>query len=161
MSLPMSPHDLNLRLSRNFTLREAVKSQTASRLGIDNTPPLEVIPKLVRVAEHILEPARAHYGVKYSPNSFFRCPELNRAIGSQDTSQHIKGEAVDIEIPGQTNFDVAQWISQNLDFDQLILECYQPGDPHSGWVHASYVSAAENRREILHYNGKFYAWGLP
>jgi len=156
----MSPHDLNLRLSRHFTLREAVKSQTAARKGIDNTPSVERIAPMVRVAEHILEPVRANYGVKFSPNSFFRCLELNRAIGSKDTSQHIKGEAVDIEIPGQTNFDVAQWISQNLDFDQLILECYQPGDPHSGWVHVSYVSAAENRRETLHFNGKFYARGL-
>ncbi|WP_085593479.1 D-Ala-D-Ala carboxypeptidase family metallohydrolase [Thalassospira sp. MCCC 1A01428] len=157
----MSPHDLNLRLSRNFTLREAVRSQTAARKGIDNTPSVELIAPMVRVAEHILEPIRAHAGIGYSPNSFFRCLELNRAIGSKDTSQHIKGEAVDVEVPGISNFDLAQWISQNLDFDQLILECYQPGDLHSGWVHISYVSVAENRREILHYNGKFYARGLP
>ena len=157
----MSPHDLNLRLSRHFTLREAVKSQTASRRGIDNTPPLELIPAMVRVAEHILEPVRARFRTPIVPSSFYLCPKLNAAVGSTNPdSQHTKGEAVDFEIAGFTNYEIAKWVSENLDFDQLILECYVPGDPSSGWVHVSYVSATENRREILHYNGNNYMPGL-
>lgn len=156
----LSPQELDQRLSKHFTLREAVKSSVAMRHGIDNTPPVELIPAMVRVAEHILEPARTHFNTPIVPNSFYRCPDLNQAIGSKPTSQHIKGEAVDFEIAGFTNYEVAKWISENLDFDQLILECYTPGDPSSGWVHCSYNCVPYNRREILHYNGKFYAPGL-
>lgn len=156
----MSPNDLNKKLSAHFTLREAVRSQTAARRGIDNTPPLETIPALVRVAEHILEPVRAQFGVPFSPNSFYRSPALNAAIGGASHSQHTKGCAVDIEIPGHSNYEVAKWISENLDFDQLILECWKPDDPHAGWVHCSYVSVSENRREILRWDGKIYRKGL-
>lgn len=157
---PLSPDDLNQRLSAHFTLREALKSNVAMRHGIDNTPPLDLIPAMVRVAEHILEPARANFKTPIVPNSFYRCPALNDAVGSKPTSQHTKGEAVDFEIAGFTNYEIAKWISETLDFDQLILECYTPGDPSSGWVHCSYVSVSENRREILHYNGKHYMPGL-
>lgn len=158
---PISPDDLNQRLSAHFTLREALKSNVAMRHGIDNTPPLELIPAMVRVAEHILEPTRAQFKTPIVPNSFYRCRALNTAVRSTNPdSQHIKGEAVDFEIAGFTNYEIAKWISENLDFDQLILECYTPGDPSSGWVHCSYFSVSENRREILHYNGKYYARGL-
>ncbi|KZB51110.1 D-Ala-D-Ala carboxypeptidase family metallohydrolase [Thalassospira xiamenensis] len=157
----MSPHDLNQRLSRHFTLREAVKSNVAMRNGIDNTPSLELIPAMVRVAEHILEPVRAHFRTPIVPSSFYRCPALNTAVGSTNpNSQHTKGQAVDFEIAGFTNYEIAKWISENIDFDQLILECYVPGDPSSGWVHVSYASVSENRREILHYNGRHYIPGL-
>ncbi len=158
---PLSPDDLNQRLSTHFTLREALKSNVAMRHGIDNTPPRELIPAMVRVAEHILEPVRVQFRTPIVPESFYRCPALNTAVKSKNpNSQHTKGEAVDFEIAGFTNYEIAKWISENLDFDQLILECYVPGDPSSGWVHVSYASISENRREILHYNGKFYAPGL-
>ncbi|WP_417825173.1 D-Ala-D-Ala carboxypeptidase family metallohydrolase [Thalassospira lucentensis] len=158
---PLSPDDLNQRLSTHFTLREALKSNVAMRHGIDNTPPRELIPAMVRVAEHILEPVRVQFRTPIVPSSFYRCPALNTAVGSANpNSQHTKGEAVDFEIAGFTNYEIAKWISENLDFDQLILECYVPGDPSSGWVHVSCASISENRREILHYNGKFYAPGL-
>lgn len=156
----MSPHDLNQRLSRHFTLREAVKSNVAMRHGIDNTPSLELIPAMVRVAEHILEPVRAQFRTPIVPSSFYRCPALNTAVGSTKNSQHTKGQAVDFEIAGFTNYEIVKWISENIDFDQLILECYVPGDPSSGWVHVSYASVSENRREILHYNGRHYIPGL-
>lgn len=157
----MSPHDLNQRLSRHFTLREAVKSNVAMRQGIDNTPSLELIPAMVRVAEHILEPVRAQFRTPIVPSSFYRSPALNTAVGSTNpNSQHTKGQAVDFEIAGFTNYEIAKWISENIDFDQLILECYEPGDPSSGWVHVSYASVSENRREILHYNGRHYIPGL-
>jgi len=150
---------MSLKLSRNFYLHELVKSQTALRHGIDNTPPDEVIEKLRDVATHILQPARDHFNVAIVPNSGYRCLELNRALGSKDTSQHIKGEAVDFEVPGVTNYDLARWIRDTLEFDQCILECYTPGQPHSGWVHCSYVKG-ENRGNLLTYDGHSYREGL-
>lgn len=140
------------RLSDHFTLEELCKSQTAERKGIDNMPKEPegalIIENLTRVCERILEPVRAHYGFPLSPSSGYRCLALNRAIGSRDTSQHVKGEAVDFEVPGVANPDLAQWIEANLDFDQVILEFYTPGDPHSGWVHCS-VAADANRHVAL------------
>ena len=152
--------DRNVRLSPHFTLGEACRSQTAVRLGIANEPPTDVAAALVRTAEIILEPCRAHFGVPFSPSSWFRCLELNRAIGSRDTSQHVKGQAVDIEIPGVANLDLARFVMAEMDYDQLILEFWDGQDPHAGWVHVSYVSAAENRRQALRFDGRSYRPGL-
>jgi zinc D-Ala-D-Ala carboxypeptidase len=74
---------------------------------------------------------------------------LNEAVGGSTRSQHCKGQAADIEVPGVANGDVAEWIVENCDFDQLILEFYTPGIPDSGWVHVSYVSEEDNRKSIL------------
>lgn len=125
-------------LSEHFSYEEAIKSQTALRHGIANHPPDELIPNGIAVCEHILEPVRAHYGVPFSPNSFYRCLQLNRLIGSKDTSQHVTFQAVDFEVPGHSNMEVARWVEANLKFDQLILEMYADGVPYSGWVHVSY-----------------------
>ncbi len=152
---------LDQRLTPHFTLREVCASATAARHGINNIPPLEVLAACKRVCEHILEPIRTHYSVPFSPNSFFRCLELNRILGSKDTSQHTKGEAVDVEVSGVANLDLARWCADNLDFDQLILEFYDPNDPRGGWVHVSYVSAAENRRQILTIGKGGTVEGLP
>ena len=81
-------------------------------------------------------------------SSGYRNPELNRAIGGSSKSQHCKGEAVDIECPGTANYDVANFIKENLEFDQLILEFYTPGIPDSGWVHVSYKHE-DNRKSVL------------
>lgn len=137
-----------MQLSANFTLEEAVKSQTALRFGIDNTPDGPTIDRMQLVAVHILEPIRTHYGIPITPSSFFRCLELNRKIGSKDNSQHIKGEAVDVEVPGISNFVLATWVKDNLRFDQLILENYTLGVPSSGWVHCS-LKEHGNRNEVL------------
>ena len=126
-----------MRLSRNFTLSELTRSQTATRRGIDNTPGEEEIKNLERVCSEILQPVREHFGVAFSPSSGFRSVALCEAIGSSSKSQHAKGEAVDFEIPGQDNKFVAEWIRDNLNFDQLILEYYTPEDPTSGWIHCS------------------------
>ena len=141
--------DLDMLLSQNFTLREAVRSQVAARLGINNTPPDDIITKLRSVALYTLQLVRDHYRIPFSPSSWYRCLQLNRAIGSQDTSQHIRGEAVDIEVPSIPNIELAQWIMDNLEFDQLILEFYIEGDPSSGWVHVSYVTHRPNRMKVL------------
>ena len=138
------------KLSPHFWLSELVKSETAERLEIDNWPTEErVIQNLRLVATRILEPVRMHYGIPFSPNSGYRCLELNQELRSKDTSQHVQGEAVDFELPGIDNFALASWCEKNLDFDQLILEFYTPGYPRSGWVHGSYFNPVNNRHSVL------------
>lgn len=147
------------RLSENFTVAEGTKSQTALRLGIKNQPNDSELEAMKLVAANILEPVRACFDIPYAPTSFFRCKELNDAVGSNDKSQHRKGEAADIEVPGVSNYALACWIRDSLNFDQLILEHYTPGDPSSGWVHVSYA-AKGNRQEVLTFDGKHYMPGL-
>lgn len=128
------------------------KSHTANRLGIDNTPDLLAIDNLKSLCKNVLEPVRLHYNIPIIPSSGFRCLELNRAIGSKDTSQHILGEAVDFEVAGRTNLEVYNWIRENLDFDQLILEFYTPTVVDSGWVHCSYKTpSSRNRKDSFIY----------
>ena len=126
-----------MRLSKNFTLAEFTKSQTATRKGLDNTPGPEHLENAKSLFEKVVQPVRENFGVTVI-NSGYRGPALNEAVGGSSKSQHCKGEAVDIECPGTGNYDVAKWIQENLDFDQLILEFYTPGIPDSGWVHVSY-----------------------
>ena len=149
-----------MHLSANFTLEEAVKSQTALRCGIDNTPNAGEIECLRRVAQHILQPVRDHFAIPFTPSSWFRCVALCRQIGSTETSQHAKGQAADCEVPGIANLALAQWIVATLDFDQLILEFWEPGKPAAGWVHCSYVGPGANRREVLRFDGSRYLPGL-
>ena len=136
-----------VRLSENFTLSEFTKSQTAERKGIDNTPGEEHLEAARHLFSNVVQKVRDNFGVTVI-NSGYRGPELNEAIGGSERSQHCKGEAVDIECPGTANYDVAAWIQDNLDFDQLILEFYKPGIPDSGWVHVSYKSEG-NRKSVL------------
>ena len=136
-----------MRLSTNFTLAEFTKSQTALRQGIDNTPDQEHLTNAVNLFANVVQQVRNNFGVTVI-NSGYRGPALNEAVGGSSKSQHCKGEAVDIECPGTPNFEVANWIAENLDFDQLILEFYTPGIPDSGWVHVSYKSEG-NRKSVL------------
>lgn len=136
-----------VRLSTNFTLQEFTKSQTALRQGIDNTPDDEHLENAKELFENIVQQVRDNFGVTVI-NSGYRGPALNEAVGGSATSQHCKGEAVDIECPGTPTYDVAKWIEENLEFDQLILEFYTPGIPDSGWVHVSY-NAENNRKSVL------------
>ena len=139
-------------LSTNFSLAELCKSQVAERRQLNNLPSdPHIVENLRRVCASILEPVRAHYGIPFAPSSGYRSPEVNRLVNGSRTSQHLRGEAADFEVPGKANYDLALWISQTLDFDQLILEFYRPGDAHSGWVHCSY-RAGGNRRELLTIN---------
>ena len=136
-----------VRLSKNFTLQEFTKSQTAERRDIDNTPVEGHIENAKVLFENVVQKVRDNFGVTII-NSGYRSGDLNYAVGGSNTSQHCKGEAVDIECPGTPNYDVAKWIEDNLDFDQLILEFYTPGIPDSGWVHVSYNSE-DNRKSVL------------
>ena len=135
------------RLSKNFTLTEFTKSQTASRRGLDNTPNEDHFQNAKLLFENVVQKVRDQFGITVI-NSGYRGPALNEAVGGSSKSQHCKGEAVDIECPGQSNYMVASWIEENLDFDQLILEFYTPGKENSGWVHVSY-KAEGNRKSVL------------
>ena len=136
-----------VRLSENFSLTEYTKSQTALRQGIDNTPNEEHLEKAKLLFANVVQPVRNHFGPTVI-NSGYRGPALNEAVGGSSKSQHCKGEAVDIECPGVPNWEVAKFIEDELDFDQLILEFYTPGIPDSGWVHVSY-KAEGNRKSVL------------
>ena len=149
-----------MHLSPHFTMHEATRSQIATRFGIDNQPPDNLVKSLIHVAVNILEPVRGHFMKPFSPSSFYRSLTLNRMLKSKDTSQHVKGEAVDFEVPGVSNLDLAYWCRDNLDFDQLILEFYNKNNPSGGWVHCSYMENG-NRGEVMTVtrNGTFS--GLP
>lgn len=144
-------------LSKHFKLRELEKSQVALRNQIDNSvQDKTTFNNLKTLCEEILEPIRNNFGKPISPNSGYRCLELNRKLGSRDTSQHTLGQAVDIELPGIDNEEVFYYIKERLDYDQIILEYYDGVNPHSGWVHISYVSPEKNRRNSFSYDGKTY-----
>jgi hypothetical protein len=145
-----------LQLSNNFYLYEAIRSHTAARQDIDNMPTdPQVVRNLGRVATQILQPARDHFGIPIifdGGYSWYRCLRLNRALGSGDDSQHPMGEAVDFGIRSVPHPELATWIKNNLIFDQLILECWNPEDPVSGWVHVSLKEGVSNNRgEVLTY----------
>ena len=137
-----------MNLSKNFTLHELTKSETALRLDMDNTPEDDHLENLKALVENVLQPVRDHYGKGVKVNSGFRHPKVNAAVGGSTTSDHCKGMAADIEIPGVPNAELAEWIQENLEFRQLILESSTPGIPDSGWVHVSY-NPADNKKQVL------------
>jgi len=141
-----------MKLTENFSLEELTKSQTAVRKGIDNTPGPEHQDNLKSLCEMILQPIRDHFNSVVTISSGYRSPELCTAIGSKITSQHAKGQAADFEIFGKSNKVLADWIDQNLEYDQLILEYWKESDPNSGWIHCSFVTPndfGQNRRQYL------------
>ena len=138
-----------MKLTENFSLNELTKSQTAERKGIDNTPSAEHQENLKSLCEMILQPIRDHVEQVVSVSSGYRSPELCVAIGSSTQSQHAKGQASDFEIFGVSNKELADYIDQNLDYDQLILEYWKGEDePNSGWVHCSFNTQG-NRKQYL------------
>ena len=137
-----------MKLTANFSLSELTKSQTAERKGIDNTPSPTHQENLKSLCEMVLQPIRDHFGRVVSVSSGYRSPELCAAIGSKSTSQHAKGEAADFEIFGVSNKELADYINEHLDYDQLILEYWKKEDPNSGWVHCSYTDG-NNRKQYL------------
>jgi hypothetical protein len=136
------------QLTANFSLHELSKSETALRMGLDNTPDDEATENLRLLCEKVLQPVRDHYGKGVKVNSAYRSPESNAAVGGSKTSDHCKGMAADIEIPGVANADLAQFIMDNLSYTQLILEFYTPGIPDSGWVHVSYDPNNLKKQEL-------------
>jgi len=137
-----------MNLTANFSLHELTKSETALRMGFDNTPGETEIAALKLLAEKVLQPVRNHFAKGVKVNSAYRSPESNAAVGGSKTSDHCRGMAADIEIPGVANADLAQWIMDNLEYTQLILEFYTPGIPDSGWVHVSYDPNNLKKQEL-------------
>ncbi len=137
-----------MKLSENFELNELIKSQIAERKGISNNPSTDQINNLKDLCLNVLQPIRSHFNYPVIISSGYRSPELCVAIGSKPTSQHSEGKAADIEIASVDNKELAMWIRDNINFDQLILEFYKEEDPNSGWVHVSY-NGDKNRKEFL------------
>jgi len=150
-----------MQLSKHFTLEEMTRSMVASRKAIDNIPGAGEIKNLENVCYEVLEPVRAHFDKPITISSGYRSEALCEAIGSKKTSQHAKGQAVDFEINGVPNIQVAYWLTNNVDFDQCILEFYKPNDGSAGWIHCSYNEQGSNRKQVLTFDGKKYENGLP
>lgn len=150
-----------MKLSQHFSLAEMTKSQTAERKGIDNIPGAEEIENLKALCENVLEKIRTHFNKPVSINSGFRCKKLNTATGGSKKSQHMTGQAADIEIAGIDNLELAHWIADNLNFDQLICEFHTPGIPDSGWVHVSWNRGGKQRKSILTIDKSGTKAGLP
>ena len=138
-----------MKISRNITYAEAIHSNAAKRKGIDNTPNPAQVENMKVTAEKVFQPLREWVGGPIKVNSFFRSPELNTAIGGSKTSQHCKGQAIDIDdVYGyKTNSEMYHWIKENLSFDQMIWEFGTDTQPN--WVHVSYVSEENNRNRCL------------
>ena len=138
-----------MKISDNITYAEAIHSNTAKRKGIDNTPTAKQVEVMKLTAEKIFQPLREWVGGPIKVNSFFRSAELNKAIGGSKTSQHCKGQAIDIDdvFGYKTNAEMYNWVKENLDFDQMIWEFGTDMNPN--WVHISYVSEEDNRNRCL------------
>ena len=139
-----------MKLSKNLSLAEVTKSNTAKRLGINNTPDDWVTENLRKVAEHIFQPVREHFGRPIYVSSGYRSPELNAAIGGSKRSQHVEGRALDLDadVFGRcTNGEIFRWLLNNVTFDQLIWEFGDDDNPD--WVHVSFVHDGVNRGRCL------------
>ena len=136
-------------ISEHISYKEGVYSTTAMRREIDNTPNDKQLDNMETIAEKVFEPLREWVGGAIKINSFFRCPELNKAIGGSSKSQHCQGQAIDLDdtFGVVANSDMYNYIKNNLDFDQLIWEFGDDENPN--WVHVSYVSKEDNRNRCL------------
>ena len=137
------------KISKHITYAEAIHSNTAKRKGIDNTPSETQVEAMKTLAKNIFEPLRKYVGGPIKVNSFFRSIPLNEAIGGVSSSQHCKGQAMDIDdVYGyKSNAEMYNWIKDNLDYDQMIWEFGTDMQPN--WVHVSYVSEEKNRNKCL------------
>ena len=138
-----------MKISDHITYAEAIHSNTAKRRGIDNTPSEVQVLSMKLLADKVFEPLRKWAGGPIKVNSFFRSVALNEAIGGAASSQHCKGQAIDIDdVYGRkTNAEMYKWIQENLDYDQMIWEFGTDTQPN--WIHVSYVSKEENRNKCL------------
>ena len=135
-------------ISKHISYKEATHSNTALRRNLDNTPNDEQLKCMEEVAENLFEPLREWVGGPIKVNSFFRGKAVNTAIGGSRTSQHMKGQAIDIDdtFGYKTNAEMYHYIKDNLDFDQMIWEFGDDKNPN--WVHISYVTHRPNRKKL-------------
>ena len=132
---------------REVSLKELLFSETATRLGIDNTPTDQILINLQTLIYEVITPIINQFGdIKIT--SGYRSPELCKVIGSSERSQHCLGMAVDCEVLGVPNKELADWVVNHLSYDQCILEFWKPEEANSGWVHISY-NKANNRKMYL------------
>jgi hypothetical protein len=138
-----------MNLSENLSLSEMIRSESAKRNGISNQPTAEHIENMKVLAQHIFQPIREHFGKPIHVSSGYRSKDLNKAIGGSQTSQHSRGQAIDIDMDGSeiSNRDVFMFIKDNLEFDQLIWEFGTKGNPD--WVHVSYNTNGNQRKQVL------------
>jgi len=138
-----------MQLSKNLALSEVTRSETAKRRGISNMPTPEHIENFKKLAENVFQPIRDHFGVPIRISSGYRSKELNAAIGGSSSSQHCKGEAIDIDMDGTTvtNKQIFDFVKANVNFDQMIWEFGTDANPD--WVHVSYNSDGAQRKQIL------------
>jgi len=138
-----------MKISDHITYAEAIHSNTAKRKSIDNTPNEIQVLSMKLLADKVFEPLRKWVGGPIKVNSFFRSVALNESIGGAASSQHCKGQAIDIDdVYGRkTNAEMYKWIQENLDYDQMIWEFGTDTQPN--WIHVSYVSKEENRNKCL------------
>ena len=143
------------RISKHISYVEATRSQTATRRRIDNTPSFEQLSRMKTLAKKVFEPVREYVGKPIRVSSFFRSVKLNKRIGGSASSQHCKGEAMDIQgMMGVTNAEIFHYIKDNLVFDQLIWEFGNSKEP--AWVHVSYTTRRNNRKQVIvAYKNKF------
>ena len=136
-------------ISKHISDKEGVYSRTAQRLDINNTPTKQHKENMVKIAEEVFEPLRMYVGGPIKINSFYRSPELNKAIGGSTKSQHCQGQAIDLDdtFGRATNAEMFEFIKEHLDFDQMIWEFGNNNNPD--WVHVSYVSPQQNRNRCL------------
>lgn len=137
-----------MNLSQNFTLDEFIRSGTALRHGLDNTPTQLAIINAEALCDNILEPVRAHFARPISILSGYRSPSLNAIAGGAVDSQHMKGEAADIYVHKVPHHEVTAFIMDYLEFDQLIAEHCRESNPFAGWIHVSF-SLSTLRHEVL------------
>ena len=137
------------KISKHISYKEGVYSRTAERLGLKNDPSDDHLANMKIIAEKVFEPLRIHVGGPIKINSFYRGPELNKAIGGSSKSQHCHGQAIDIDdtYGNASNAEMYNWIKANLDYDQMIWEFGTDENPN--WVHISYVSPESNRNRCL------------
>ena len=131
-----------MQLTENISLRELIYSKDAERLGINNMPGTIEIKKLSAIAKKILQPIRTHFGSPVIISSGYRCKELNAAVGGEPNSQHIKAEAVDFIVKNVPLKDVFLFISQNLNYDQLIYEFKR-------WIHCSHKTNGNRKQRLV------------
>jgi len=136
-------------ISKHISYKEATRSLTAIRLGLENKPNEYELSNMIGVAENIFEPLREWVNDPIKVNSFFRSIELNEAIGGSARSQHCQGRAIDIDdtYGHATNAEMFHWVKENLNFDQMIWEFGTDENPD--WVHISWVSEDQNRNRCL------------
>ena len=132
----------------HFSMSELLKSNTAEKLNIKNTPSIQALDCMLDVIYYVLNPARKHFNIPFIITSGYRCPELNNKVGGKDNSQHLKGQAADFIVNIIPLHDVFEWIKNNLEYDQLLFERNSKGDV---WIHVSYVKGRNRKQAIDSY----------